>query len=383
MSQDPLPTTKDIIERVEQLLQAAYKERPEFNEALNGSDPVEIKSLIPGQDPHQLVASEILFWTDRKAYTDELEFWKPRRAVELHQDAIKYLRDNDQEAVFHDLVTAIKKNRVAPFIGAGMSQACEFPLWGSALDMLSKKITGVDPKVFQSSMAARDYLKAAKLLWDSDSTRVKNFIRTKFAQQTIKGGEVRGPIKLLPRISHGCLITTNFDSVIELVVGKGSLEGYMHGMQQGNKFVPKLIKGDRCILKLHGDAEDHDTYVFTEDQYAQAYGSPEFDFTKPLPRALRQIFVSHSLLFLGCSLEQDRTLELFQKVCNDRQFEIPDHYAIIPLPVDPTEKNNKEGRLLNLRIRPIWYPIVNNTHELVEKYLTLAVEMAEGRITSF
>jgi hypothetical protein len=81
----------------------------------------------------------------------------------------------------------------------------------------------------------------------------------------------------------------------------------MHGMQQGNKFVPKLIKGDRCILKLHGDAEDHDTYVFTADQYDQAYGSP-VDFKKPLPRALRQIFVSHSLLFLGCSLERDWTL---------------------------------------------------------------------------
>jgi hypothetical protein len=33
-------------------------------------------------------------------------------------------------------------------------------------------------------------------------------------------------------------------------------------------------------------------------------------------------------------------------------------------------------------IRTLWYPPDNN-HELVEKYLALAVEVAEGRITAF
>jgi len=166
----------------------------------------------------------------------------------------------------------------------------------------------------------------------------------------------------------------------ELVIGKGHLEGYMYGMQQGNKFVPKLIKGDRCILKLHGDAEDHQTYVFTEQQYRKAYGNP-LNFKKPLPRALRQIFLSHSLLFLGCSLEQDITLELFQKVVDKREFEIPDHFAILPEPKSTDAKNRKATRLLPLNIRPIWYP--TNKHHFVERYLTLAVDMAEGKLASF
>ncbi|MEI6150502.1 MAG: SIR2 family protein, partial [bacterium] len=116
-------------------------------------------------------------------------------------------------------------------------------------------------------------------------------------------------------------------------------------------------------------------------QYTEAYGSPDFDFTKPLPKALRQIFVSHSLLFLGCSLEQDRTLTLFQKVCNDKQFEIPDHFAILPAPPDTANKSAKEGRLLNLRIRPIWYPV--GKHEFVGLYLSLVADMVDGRLSSF
>jgi hypothetical protein len=81
-------------------------------------------------------------------------------------------------------------------------------------------------------------------------------------------------------------------------------------------------------------------------------------------------------------LEQDRTLELFNKVCDEKQFEIPDHFAILPLPADNPTTIAKESRLLKLNIRPLWYPPAND-HELVEKYLALAVDMADGRITPF
>ncbi len=85
------------------------------------------------------------------------------------------------------------------------------------------------------------------------------------------------------------LLQTNFDGVIEKVIGKGHITGYMHGRQDGNKFSTKLVQGERCILKLHGDAEDHETYIFTTEQYREAYGEP-IDFTRPLPKALRQIY---------------------------------------------------------------------------------------------
>jgi len=363
---------KDLVERVGQMLQAEYSQNKEYNASLDELEPSEVLGV------QRLKSSEILFWADRSAYYDGLEEWETNHLFDIHEEAIDMLKGSDQLPVFYDLIGAIKRSRIAPFIGAGMSLESEYPLWASALEILVDRIDGVDKDAVRTCIASHEYLKAGQLLWNKDPEQVKNFIRTKFGGSPNR--VAKGAIRLLPSFSHGCLITTNFDPVIEQVIGKGVLDGYMHGLQQGNKFVPKLIKGDRCILKLHGDAEDHETYVFTEQQYRKAYGDP-VNFKKPLPRALRQIFVSHSLLFLGCSLEQDRTLELFQIIVNKREFEIPDHFAILPEPDSADAKNQKATRLLPLKIRPIWYTA--NEHHLVERYLALAVDMAEGKLTSF
>jgi len=187
-------------------------------------------------------------------------------------------------------------------------------------------------------------------------------------------------VTLLKDISSGCIITTNFDQVIEEVIGRGAIEGYMHGKQTPNKFFPKLKKGERCLLKLHGDAEDPDSYIFTEEQYNYAYGCETyFDFRTSLSQVLRQIFISHSLLFLGCSLEQDKTLQLFKEVSNSGGFVIPDHFAILSEPPDLEHRNRKKRQLLEMNIKPIWYP--KGEHQFVEKYLQLALAIADGHIT--
>lgn len=343
---------------------------------MDGDDPIEMQSLNPNREPYKLERSEVLFWVDRNAYFEEIDFC----LLKYHETIIQYLKANNLVPLFHDFVDAIRRRRVAPFVGAGMSLLTGFPLWGAALKEILSRMDGIDASSVEAEIDNFNYLRAAQLLWEHDSTQVRYYIRTKFAQRLIPREGVKGPITLLPKICKGCLITTNFDSVIESVFGRGHLEGYMHGIQQGNKFVPKLIKGDRCILKLHGDAEDHDTYVFTEEQYANGYGNP-FDFSKPLPKALRQIFVSHSLIFLGCSLEQDKTLELFTEICRDSQFEIPDHFAILPEPDGAETKNEKENRLINLKIRPLWYP--KGEHDFVEQYLNLAIDMVDGRLENF
>jgi hypothetical protein len=188
-----------------------------------------------------------------------------------------------------------------------------------------------------------------------------------------------GPLALLPRIARGCVITTNFDDAIEQVYRRDGVEfrAYMHGTQDHN-FFPRLVRGDRCLLKLHGDADNPATYILSRAQYAAGYGEP-FDFHNPLPKALRQVFVSQSLLFLGCSLEQDWTLELFEQAKQEDGYAIPNHYAVLPTPEDAQIKQQKETRLLRLNVQPLWYPA--NEHEFVERYLQLIVDVAERRIT--
>jgi len=319
--------------------------------------------------------SRILYWLDREAYDNEKQQWASDSKIGEHQEAIDLLKGTQQLGHFNEVVDAIKKKRIAPFVGAGLSAPCQKPLWGEALQKLRQKIQDVNAAEFEGAMQRREFLKAAQILYDHSPEICNNFIRTEFAIRNIGG-----PVTLLPKISSGCIVTTNFDEAIEKVFQQNGepLDGYMHGTQQ-NKFVAKLIKGDRCILKLHGNVEDSKTYIFTQQQYDEAYGS-SCDFGKPLPRALRQIFVSHSLLFLGCSLEQDRILELFHAVVQANDYDIPNHYALLSEPKLARDKREKEERLLKLKIHPIWYPM--NQHEFVEKILRLAEDMSKGLVSS-
>ena len=368
---------KQVIKSVELHFNNEYTKCSPFNASFDGSDTIKIHTLNRFQDPHQYRASELLFYTDREVYYDEMQYWTDANVANEHLTAISMIQTNDQLPLVKELAEAVVRKRIAPFVGAGMSFACGYPVWGNALRELSIRVDGVDKASFDVAMSKYDYLLASQILWDKDDTQLKNYIRTKFSDGRLPGGKVSGPVLHLPHFCNGCVITTNFDAVVEIVYER-KFDGYMHGKQAGNKFVPKLIKGDRCILKLHGDAEDHDSYVFTKCQYDDAYGDP-LDFTKPLPKSLRQIFVSHSLLFLGCALEGDKTLELFDNVVQKADFEIPNHFAILPEPTAGSSetKSQKESRLLKLKIHPIWYP--EGKFEFVDAYLKLLIDVANGR----
>lgn len=323
---------------------------------------------------------------ERDAYLDELDHWEGQREVDEHEAATAFIKASDQQAVFLDLVDAVRFRRIAPFVGAGLSKPCGYPMWGEALRKLAQKLNDLGVQDIEPLMAQYDYLQAAQVLHDAAAEQVQHFIKTEFRQR----GAIGGPVRLLPEIANGCIVTTNFDTVIEdLFREQGQpLDGYMHGTQAGNNFVQRLLRGERCILKLHGDAGQANTHVFTLVQYQAAYGGAggePFAFQNQLPRALRQIFISHSLLFLGCGLEQDKTLDLFKSVVDEAAFEIPDHFALLNEPATSQDRARKEARLLQLKIRPLWYATPADAngkpdHSLLEQVLKLAIAVARRQV---
>lgn len=385
-------TVKKLKAAILETLDTNYQE---FQSAINGNEPLRFLGLSSqGTEANEYLidVSDILFWHDSEAYTDELYRWEGSRLVVEHSPTIEYLRESDQINVFSGLVEAVKRKRVAPFVGAGLSKPCNFPLWGQAIQQLVDKLEGVSRSEERARQPAllyldevqqlideHDYLKAAQLIYDKNRTQLETFIRNKF--DLTPDAIITGPVQLLPDITDGCIVTTNFDGLIESVFSQRnkSIQGYMHGTQSQNQFVSKLIQGDRCILKLHGDVADPDTYIFSQEQYEVAYGKP-LDFTKPLAKALRQIFISYSLLFLGCSLEEDMTMTLFREIVNEDGFNIPVHYAILPKPSDHTEYLEKEDRLVKTKIRPIWYEVENGSHVMFESLLRLLVDCSKGRV---
>lgn len=377
-------------------------ENSEFHALMNGDEPLTFEGITQSihdkPNSYSVEISDLLFWHDPEAYMEEIERWEGKLVKDQHAEMIEYLEESEQYAVFSKLVETIKKKRIAPFVGAGLSKPCNFPLWGEAIEKLVNKLEGVSTseqraaqpalaylEVAKKHLSERRYLEVVELLYKNSKTHVDSFVRNTF--ELSANPTIYGPVGLLPKICDGCIITTNFDEVIETVFIKNRkpIAGYMHGTQTQNMFAAKLIQGERCILKLHGTVDNPETYIFSEAQYNDAYGNDtSFDYTKPLPKTLRQIFVSHSLLFLGCSLDQDRTLELFQDVVKSKAFDIPDHFALLSKPSDHAEYLAKVELLQQAKIRPIWYPVITgedgkSDYSGLEKLLKVAIDSAAGR----
>lgn len=356
-----------LIREAIRLLNEEYELEHVFNESFDGEEPVRIGQL-------QFPSSKALFWLDREAYYEAQANWTSESLQEQHEECLKLLKENEHVPPFRELADSIARQRIVPFVGAGLSQPMDMPLWGAAMRRLHDKIHNPNIPEISALIDQGRYLEAAQALADHSPVLTNNFIRTTYRVQ-----KVVGPVLLIPRIAHGCIVTTNFDDAIEEVFKLESLtfDGYMHGTQQHN-FFSRLVRGQRCILKLHGDADDPQSYVLTQAQYLGAYDEP-LNFQRSLPKALRQIFISNSLLFLGCSLEQDWTFDLFRRVKQQSEYEIPNHYAFLPTPDDAQRKQQKETELLDLNIQPIWYPATK--HEYVEKLLSLAIDVANKRIS--
>lgn len=366
---------KDLLAAALRILSNQYDANADFNAFFDGEEPLSLPSPHPDVGAYQYERSKVLFWLDREAYDDERTAWENDTYQARHKEVIEFIRAQASEAPVQDLLASVERGRVVPFVGAGMSKPMGMPLWGEALKELLGRLPGANAAGISALIDAGQYVAAAQALLEHDAVQTSNFIRTKYRVQKIKLG---GPMGLLPRIAKGCVITTNFDDAIEQTYrGVGiEFDAYMHGTQEHN-FFPRLVRGDRCLLKLHGDAETPATHILTQAQYAGGYGNP-LDFHKPLPKALRQVFVSQSLLFLGCSLEQDWTLDLLEKAKQADEYAIPNHYAILPEPDGAQAKQQKATRLLTLNIQPLWYPA--GQHEFVERYLHLIVDVTERRI---
>lgn len=355
------------------LLTARYEAQKAFNVYLDNDDPV-----LNGLSAYR--RSKVLYWVDPEAYDADKLAWESDANETKHEDATNLLRGNACVAQFGDLLQAVERGRIVPFVGAGLSKPLGMPLWADALTQLLGRLPGADAIKIQPLIASGQYLEAAQELAAYDKVQTSHFIKTTYRASQLK--LKAGPLQHLPRFARGCLVTTNFDDAIEKTYEGATHQGrpldfkaHMHGTQEHN-FFSRLVRGDRCLLKLHGDAESDVTHILTAEQYEQAYGKP-FNFQKSLPKALRQIYISQSLLFLGCALEQDWTMELFKAARDSDGYQVPNHYAIVEAPSDVQLKQQKETRLLDLNIQPIWY--LHGEHQMVECLVDLIADVAEKR----
>lgn len=375
----PNPQDEDnILRRVGDVLQSRYESDEEFNAAFNQGELIR----IPGSQgfTYEYASSEVLFWVDRAAYEAEQASWHDDKERTVHKPVKDYLQATHQISIIEDLALAISRRRTSPFVGAGLAAQCEYPTWGQFLRDRADSLEGIDTTVAEALIKGGKFLEAAEELCRHSESILAHGIRTEF--RVIEDRGLPELATLLPQMTHGCIVTTNFDLLIETAFAnaKCPLSCHMFGMQENNNFIERALRGERGILKLHGNADHKESLVLTLGQYELAYGpSGKIDFKRQLPKTLRQLFITQSFVFIGCSLEQDRTLDLFKMVASSGDFKVPDHFAFLRCPENPAEKTAKQSRLLDIGISPIWYKVGDaNDHSQLTDILNYTLSRARA-----
>ncbi len=353
-----------IVKKISEVQSERYERNHTFNEYYDETSDEVFKGLRP---------SEVMFKCDPNAYELSLSEWRENVFEEQYSITLKLLEDDLIKNRVRPLIAALKKNKVVPFIGAGFSVPCGKKTWPSMLLDIGNRSSRIDQDKFKELIEKGNYIEAADEISRSSSEQLDEYLKS-----SLSDSKPIGAITYLPDIASECVITSNLDCIIETVYydrQKPFNDGYMYGIIDHN-FMFHLVSGGRCLLKIHGDCKDPYSQVFTTLQYNNAYGDEvNIDYSKILPKALRQIFISNSLLFLGCRLQNDRTLKLFENVIKSNQYQIPDHYAFLGAPEDG-DTREREHELAKLKIKPIWYP--HKKHEHVENFIQFLAAHKNG-----
>jgi hypothetical protein len=272
------------------------------------------------------------------------EEWIPVRDARLAE----ILRDKANSQRFKELSQAVKAEQVVPFIGSGLSSPSAMPLWTDFLKELRKDSILAQTDL-ESILGAGLFEHAATALQQNMPPHLfDERLEQTFLART--EADIFGAVRLIPEIFSDTIVTTNFDNVLEVVhrMRKRPFEEVLDGVEIA-QFRVLRGRGKRCLLKIHGDHANRDGRVLTRDEYDVAYG----------PRCaarieLEHIFGSEPLLFLGCSLQSDRTMELLRQVVG-ADHRTPRNYAFMKRPADNAIRLAREHFLAERKIFPIWY----------------------------
>jgi formylglycine-generating enzyme required for sulfatase activity len=265
-------------------------------------------------------------------------------------------------------------NRLIPFVGAGLSVDFNYPTWSGLLRQIAAR-HDLDDEV-EPFIASREFEEAAELIEHRAPGVLVDSLREMLDPTRIETSIVeRAAVRHLPRLTTGLVVTTNFDRVLEVVfehAGKPFTDVY-----PGSKIVlaSRAVHDNRhALLKLHGTYDTDEGRVLTLTEYRTQYASDrdEIDRTKPLPSVLGQALGAYPMLFIGCSLENDRTT----RVIADLIERLPGltHFAVLP-ESENTVKRRAELRRWN--IYPLFF--CDKEFDRIGSFLKLLADYSEHR----
>lgn len=330
--------------------------RQRYHDFLNENGPVEIAGftwesaeIFRSMAPHDYDATFTSF------VQDQIQTAKER--------AREFLEETRCLDRFRALAARKRNGHVLPFIGAGMSIASGYRLWGPFLLSLLADAPQIRADV-DAMLSRGEYEEAAQLVNDTLQPHVlAEEIANKLGHHRPSAS---GPVCLLPHLFQSEVLTTNFDYVLTHIYRRAEIpfSNEFCGMRL-REARQRIGTDQHCLLRLHGEAEAQEGRILTRDEYEAAYTGGV-----TLTNILGALIGTRSLLFMGASLQSDRT---YSALCDIRaqNTDAPvRHYAFLPLPTE-SERAARRAFLAEAEIHPIYYPASSHDQCIEDLLITL------------
>lgn len=259
------------------------------------------------------------------------------------------------------------EGKVIPFVGAGVSINVKdkdgndlFPSWKNLLLAAAQNLTN-NGKVFEANIvegylkvSSPDYLEAAKASQRFLGTELYDLIKEKIG---VKFENVDEKSLLIPQtiweISNNLIITTNYDKTLSWSSPNQkdlALWNIQAPKEQADLIRDQFVQNP-IIWHLHGLIDDVRNIILTPDGYETLYPTNTDSETKyqAALATLKSLFVSHTFLFIGFSLDDEYFVNQLRYVQKLFQGTTGKHYALIR-EVDVAKLNS-----LGLEIEPITF----------------------------
>lgn len=346
-----------------------YEYFTDFNEWLDGGDEEANSTRIEYNINGLAQPSRAFYASDPKAYHQAFKIFREARVDEVLSES--YIKDQFADTHWYDknvsrfeqLIKCFITGSVVPFIGAGLSVEGGFPTWKAHLKQQGRS-SGLDAAQVEVMLNQGQYEQVIEAI---EQKGYKDVFFQEVRDVFSKTGKLTDTTLRLTELFTDTLITTNYDQLLEQAfsVGEDNLQ------QIGSANILEQSAADKTtIIKLHGDIDVPAQCILGKSQYDEAYGVDELNLQNPIPKLISYHYKNSSLLFLGCSLQHDRTMQVFQAVKESMgDVDRPQHFALESIPEVEEELTKRNAYLLGFGITPIWFPA--HCYEYIEQILRL------------
>lgn len=183
-------------------------------------------------------------------------------------------------------------NKLAFFVGAGISRLSGYPSWSELILSMADEIGYSFHKLNCNNkpiLSSEDFLKIPQIYYNSKG---KSKYFQKVHSQLDAKKEPNKIHKLIMRINPYHILTTNYDDLLEQSANMFAIN---YSLINSDKKVSKAAT-QRYIIKVHGDFEE-DNFVLKESDYLNY----EQNFTL-VSTIMKTIIASHLIVFIGYQL---------------------------------------------------------------------------------